>query len=123
MNQDFVAWAGQGAIADRTQEHLAASDKGVAMMRRRFLAELDAVAAGAEPKAMIRDPAQNVRIALPTANKDFYLNGLPRARMTRHPTVGSPLRRYPFQAGQPEDVRLAFEAAMGFDRAPAEAAE
>ena len=43
--------------------------------------------------------------------------------MTHHPTVGSPLRRYPFQAGQPEEVRLAFEAAMGFDEAPAEAAE
>ena len=26
MNQDFVAWVGQGAIADRTQEHLGESD-------------------------------------------------------------------------------------------------
>ncbi len=43
--------------------------------------------------------------------------------MTHHPTVGTPLRGYPFQAGQPEGVRLAFEAAMGFDNAPAEAAE
>ncbi len=123
MNQDFVAWAGQGVVADRSQEHLAASDKGVTMMRRRFLAELDAVAAGAEPKAIIRDPAANVRLPLPTANKDFYLKGMPQARMTHHPTVGTPLRGYPFQAGQPEGVRLAFEAAMGFDNAPAEAAE
>ena len=123
MNQDFVAWAGQGVVADRAQEHLAASDKGVLMMRRRFLAELDAVAAGAEPKGTIRDPAGNVRIPLPTAHKEFYLDGLPQAKMTRHPTVGSPLRRYPFQAGQPDAVRRAFEAAMGFDRAPAEAAE
>ena len=38
--------------------------------------------------------------------------------MRLHPTVGSPIRAYPFQAGQPEDVRLAFEAAMGFDDAP-----
>ena len=118
MNQDFVAWVGQGAIADRSQEHLAASDKGVSMMRRRFLAELDAVAAGAEPKATIRDPALNVSVPLPSANKDFYVGGLPQAKMTRHPTVGSPLRHYPFQAGQPEAVRLAFEAAMGFDRVP-----
>ena len=28
MNQDFVAWVGQGTIADRTKEHLGASDKG-----------------------------------------------------------------------------------------------
>jgi 5,5'-dehydrodivanillate O-demethylase len=122
MNQDFVAWVGQGTIADREREHLAASDRGVSMMRRRFLAELDAVAKGAAPKGQVTDPARNVRIPLPAANRDFYLNGLPRAQMARHPTVGSPIRAYPFQAGQPEAVRKAFEAAMGFD-APAQAAE
>ena len=120
MNQDFVAWVGQGTIADRANEHLAASDKGVLMMRRRFLAELEAVARGEEPKGVIRDPARNHRLQLPAANRDFYLNGLPQAQMTRHPTVGSPIRAYPFQAGQPEAVRLAFQAAMGFnDEAPA----
>jgi 5,5'-dehydrodivanillate O-demethylase oxygenase subunit len=123
MNQDFVAWVGQGTIADRTQEHLAASDKGVLMMRRRFLAELEATAKGADPKGTIRDPAKNVRVPLPAANRDFYVNGLSQAKMTRHPTVGSPLRSYPFQAGQPEAVRLAFEAAMGFGPTAAEAAE
>ena len=35
MNQDFVAWVGQGALADRTQEHLGESDRGVIMMRKR----------------------------------------------------------------------------------------
>jgi 5,5'-dehydrodivanillate O-demethylase len=122
MNQDFVAWVGQGTIADRNNEHLGASDKGVMMMRRRFLAELDAVAKGAAPKGLITDPKKNVRVPLPAANKDFYVHGLPREKMARHPTVGSPIRAYPFQAGQPEAVRKAFEAAMGFE-APAEAAE
>ena len=28
MNQDFIAWVGQGAIADRTREHLGNSDGG-----------------------------------------------------------------------------------------------
>ena len=121
MNQDFVAWAGQGAIADREKEHLGASDKGVLMMRRRFLAELEATAKGAQPKGLITDPAANVRVPLPAANKDFYLHGLPRAKMARHPTVGSPIRAYPFQAGQPEAVRLAFEAAMGFGASAAAA--
>ena len=124
MNQDFVAWVGQGVIADRSGEHLAASDKGVLMMRRRFLAELDAVTKGATPKGLITDPERNARVQLPAANRDFYVNGLPRAQMVRHPTVGSPIRAYPFQAGQPEVVRAAFEQAMGFDRnAPAQAAE
>ncbi len=125
MNQDFVAWAGQGVVADRMREHLAASDKGVLMMRRRFLAELAAMGTGAEPKGLIRDPGRNVRVQLPAANRDYYLNGRPKAEMGVHPTVGSPIRTYPFQAGQPEGVRLAFEAAMGFDEepAPAHAAE
>ena len=123
MNQDFVAWVGQGVIADRTQEHLAASDKGVLMMRRRFQAELDGAAKGAEPKGLIRDPAMNHAIRLPAAKRDVYLNGQPKAQMRLHPTVGTPIRAYPFQAGQPEEVRLAFEAAMGFDDEPAQAAE
>ena len=122
MNQDFVAWVGQGTIADRTSEHLAASDKGVLMMRRRFLAEMEAVAAGQDPKGLIRDPGRNSRLELPAANKDFYVDGLPRAQMTRHPTVGSPIATYPFQAGQPDAVRRAFEAAMGFDQEPPRAA-
>ncbi len=120
MNQDFVAWVGQGVVADREKEHLAASDKGVLMMRRRFLAELQATARGEDPKGLIRDPAQNRQVPLPAANRDFYIHGLPRAQMLRHPTVGSPIRGYPFQAGQPDEVRLAFEAAMGFtDQGPA----
>ena len=123
MNQDFVAWVGQGVIADRTQEHLAASDKGILMMRRRFLAELDATAKGAEPKGLIRDPEKNKAVQLPAANRDFYVHGRPKAQMRLHPTVGSPIRAYPFQAGQPEEVRLAFEAAMGFDEPTPAAAE
>src|SRR6202012_450226 len=50
MNQDFVAWLGQGAIADRTQEHLGTSDKGIMMIRRRFFEEMERIAAGGEAK-------------------------------------------------------------------------
>jgi 5,5'-dehydrodivanillate O-demethylase len=59
MNQDFVAWVGQGALSDRTQEHLGESDRGVIMMRKRMLEQAELVARGGEPKAVIRDPAQN----------------------------------------------------------------
>ena len=40
INQDIVAWVGQGTIADRSRETLGASDRGVTMLRRRFFAEL-----------------------------------------------------------------------------------
>jgi 5,5'-dehydrodivanillate O-demethylase len=65
MNQDFVAWVGQGVVADRTKEHLGESDRGVILLRRRMLEEAAVVAGGGEPKAVIRDPARNQRIPLP----------------------------------------------------------
>lgn len=41
MNQDFIAWVGQGTVSDRSLEHLGASDRGISMMRRRFLKDLE----------------------------------------------------------------------------------
>jgi 5,5'-dehydrodivanillate O-demethylase len=59
MNQDFVAWAGQGTVADRDREHLGRSDRGIVMMRRRFLAELGD--GGRRPRRDPRSPCQRVR--------------------------------------------------------------
>ncbi len=115
MNQDFVAWLGQGAIADRTNEHLGTSDRGVIMIRKRFVDDIEAVAAGAEAKATVRDPAANQRIDLPIVNKRLFIDGEPADRLVdggnRRGT-----RNYIFQSGQPEGVRRAWEAAMGFTR-------
>jgi len=118
VNQDFVAMVGQGAISDRTKEHLTASDAGVILLRRRLLEELDAVAAGAEPKAVLRDPASNQHIALPCPNRQIYLDGLPLREMLAHPAVGAMIRAYPFQAGEPAAVRHAFNSALGLDDHP-----
>jgi 5,5'-dehydrodivanillate O-demethylase oxygenase subunit len=118
VNQDFVALVGQGAIADRTREHLAASDEGVILLRRRLLAELEAVANGAEPKAVIRDSLRNQRIALPCPNREIYLEGLPLREMLAHPVIGAMIRSYPFQEGEPASVRAAFNSALGLDELP-----
>lgn len=112
-NQDIVIWVGQGAIADRTRETLGASDRGVAMLRRQLLKDLDAVAAGHDPKGIIRDPARNVRIELPCIAREDLMRGLPRAAMAKHPIFGPFLRDFFLQAGQPAEVRAAFERAMG----------
>jgi len=69
MNQDFVAWVGQGPVADRTKEHLGESDRGVILLRRRMLEEAAVVARGGDPKGVIRDPARNVRLALPRTRR------------------------------------------------------
>jgi 5,5'-dehydrodivanillate O-demethylase len=115
MNQDFVAWLGQGALADRTKEHLGTSDRGVIMIRKRYLDDIDAMARGEDPKAIVRDPAINRRIDLPIVNKDVFINGLPAGQYANK--VNSVVARsYIFQVGQPEEVRQAWEDAMGFER-------
>jgi 5,5'-dehydrodivanillate O-demethylase len=94
MNQDFAAWIGQGAIADRTQEHLGESDRGVILLRKRMLEEAAIVAKGGDPKGVIRDPAKNVALALP------------RVRAGRGAPTVAPGKPRPmlFHAGQPRQI-------------------
>ncbi len=111
-NQDIVAWISQGPIADRTQELLGASDRGVVMLRRRLLEDLEALARGQDPRGLIRDPARNVRIELPCIAREDLMNGLPRAKMMEHPVMGPYLREFYSMAGQPDAIRAEFERAM-----------
>lgn len=122
MNQDFIAWCGQGPIADRTKEHLGSSDRGIVLLRKRLMDDLDAVERGQDPKAVIRDPNANTCIRLPLAERKAMTEGLPLAELLQHPFLGEELRRgYPFQAGQPDEIRRQFEEAMGIVAAgPAE---
>ena len=55
--QDYVAVVGQGAIVDRSEENLSTSDKGIALLRRVFLRELDLIRQGMPTKqwARLRD--------------------------------------------------------------------
>jgi 5,5'-dehydrodivanillate O-demethylase len=95
MNQDFVAWAGQGRIADRTREHLGESDRGIILFRKRMLEEAAVVARGGEPKGVVRDPAKNVKLVLP------------RVRQGRGTPLGvRPDRPRPmlWHAGQPREI-------------------
>jgi 5,5'-dehydrodivanillate O-demethylase len=114
MNQDFIAWIGQGTIADRTQEHLGTGDRGVILLRQRFLDDLAAINRGEDPKGVIRDPAANVSVPLPVAERRFLTESLSREELLKHPVLGKQYAgEYPFQAGQPEEVRRAYAEAMG----------
>jgi 5,5'-dehydrodivanillate O-demethylase len=117
MNQDFVTWVGQGRIADRGREYLAPSDRGIVMIRRRFLDDLDARGVGRDPKAVIRDPAVNRAIPLPIADRRPAIDGFSRAEISNDPLSRRGLYGYIFQSGQPAEVREAFLAAMGFSEA------
>jgi 5,5'-dehydrodivanillate O-demethylase oxygenase subunit len=59
IRQDEAAWIGQGAISDRTMEHLTTSDKGVALYHNLLLENVDKVERGEDPMAVVRDPAKN----------------------------------------------------------------
>jgi len=115
MNQDFIAWAGQGTIADRTKEHLGRSDRGIVMMRKRFLDDIDTMRDGNDPKAVIRDPQRNRSVKLPTVSRDLLLNGLTMDQVLANPARSGTITpgSYVFQAGQPEHVRLAMQEALG----------
>lgn len=115
MNQDIIAWVGQGVIADRTKETLGASDRGIAMIRNRFLDELEKVAAGAEPKGLIRDAAAAKKVALPIAERRSFLSGRPLSEYYTHPYYRRRLQDFPWHAGQPAHIREAFCEAMGID--------
>jgi 5,5'-dehydrodivanillate O-demethylase len=64
-HQDIVAMVGQGTIADRSREHLGQSDRGIVLLRRIFANDLIRIAAGDDPKGVLRDESRNQRIALP----------------------------------------------------------
>ena len=68
---------------------------------------------GFEPKGLIRDPERNHNIALPSACREELLHGLPRAQLAEHPLLGPYLKDFFGQAGQPGQVRRAYEEAVG----------
>jgi len=58
MPNDYEAQVGQGAITLHSEEHLAASDRGVVMFRRLLRQQIEAVRAGRDPLGVIFDPAR-----------------------------------------------------------------
>ena len=58
-SQDKMAWETQGAIYDRTEEHLGASDRGIAMWRKLMLEQMEVLEKGGDPMALVRNPEDN----------------------------------------------------------------
>ncbi|QNA85511.1 aromatic ring-hydroxylating dioxygenase subunit alpha [Sphingomonas sp. So64.6b] len=124
MNQDIVAWVGQGIIANRTEEHLGRSDKGITMLRRSFEDNMKAVAEGRDPKGLIRDPESNRCVELPIKHKEMFTRSMTLEESRRlGDTLQYRLNRpdYQHQVGQPDQVKLEYQIAMGM--IPEDAAE
>ncbi len=71
--QDAMAWETQGAIADRTQEHLGVGDKGIITFRKLLQEQIETVQQGKEPLGIIRDPAKNQIIEFDVINERIGL--------------------------------------------------
>jgi hypothetical protein len=65
FNQDRMAFETQGALLDRSEEHLGASDRGIVLYRQMLRQQIEVVQAGGDPLGVIRDPAKNQLIEVP----------------------------------------------------------
>ncbi len=72
--QDSMAWETQGAIFDRTQEHLGVSDRGIVMLRKLLKEQIEIVRQGGEPMGVIRDPEKNKIIEFNVVNERIGLS-------------------------------------------------
>ena len=113
INQDIVAWVGQGVIADRTKENLRSSDIGISMMRQQFLNDMEAVAQGRDPKAVFRDPEAAKCVLLPDMYRTINTQGLTLDEIRKDRILGQRLGEFRHHVGQPPEVRKAFVEAMG----------
>jgi 5,5'-dehydrodivanillate O-demethylase oxygenase subunit len=73
--QDAMAWETQGAITDRTLEHLGHGDIGIVMFRRMLREQIEIVQQGGDPFGIIRDPSKNKIIHIDLYNDTI---GLPK---------------------------------------------
>ena len=72
--QDRMAWETQGAIYDRSQEHLGATDRGIILFRQLLAEQITVVERGGEPLALVRDPAKNQIIEFESRNNELILS-------------------------------------------------
>jgi 5,5'-dehydrodivanillate O-demethylase len=69
LAQDSMAWETQGPIADRSREHLGATDRGVIMYRKLVKEQIEVVRNGGDPMGVVRDPAKNQLIEFDVINE------------------------------------------------------
>jgi 5,5'-dehydrodivanillate O-demethylase len=55
-HQDYMAWETQGPIVDRSREHLSFADRGVVLLRKLLLENIEKVQRGENPWGIQRDP-------------------------------------------------------------------
>lgn len=73
--QDAMAWETQGAITDRTEEHLGVGDEGIIIFRKLLQEQIRTVRNGGQPLGVIRDPESNRIIEFDVINQRIGVEG------------------------------------------------
>ena len=71
--QDAAAWEMQGPVMDRSQEHLGAADKGIAIFRRLLREQIEIVEGGGTPLGVVEAGRQGPVIELDVINERIGL--------------------------------------------------
>jgi 5,5'-dehydrodivanillate O-demethylase len=79
--QDAMAWETQGAITDRTLEHLGTGDEGIIIFRKLLHEQIETVRNGREPLGVLRDPGNNRIIEFDVINQRIGLYGSQRQKV------------------------------------------
>ena len=88
---------------------------GVAKLGDEIPSYNTAVAAGKDPKGLIRDAQFNRRVELPNIGRKLYTEGMTLAQYREHPFWSRLLEDFRWHYGQPEEVRREFREAMGLE--------
>jgi 5,5'-dehydrodivanillate O-demethylase len=105
--QDIMAWVTQGPVADRTTEHITKSDLGVVAVRRMFRDSIDAVKAGRDPVAVVREPHDSIKLPLERSKfgrgAEFATQWIDRGSMRYSPQAET-LKQFHIAAAQAREA-------------------
>jgi 5,5'-dehydrodivanillate O-demethylase len=73
--QDAMVWETQGALTDRTREHLGVGDEGIIILRKLLREQIEIVQKGGEPLGVLRNPSKNQLIEFDVINERVGLFG------------------------------------------------
>jgi 5,5'-dehydrodivanillate O-demethylase len=79
--QDAMAWETQGAVTDRTLEHLGVGDEGIIVFRKLLREQIERVQQGKDPLGIIRNPERNLIIEFDVINERIGLRGNQQQRV------------------------------------------
>lgn len=88
---DIMTWVTQGPIADRTRELLVDTDRGIALLRRLYLEQIERVRAGQDPMGVIRDAGASI-VELPQEHDKYGGEGFLAESVAMSHVRYSPIR-------------------------------